>query len=148
MQRFSGPGWDVWLLWGYTGVSGFVQRGAGAYAEDAAVKVLCSRCGAVVAHLNALLGHYQEVHGGVPKPRFFCPDGCNTSATGTPEAATLAQEKLFTCVRECYDVGATHTSGWSEPVPSSTIRNRPLSTPRCVCSNSLQLAERGPFCGS
>lgn len=32
--------------------------------------VLCSRCGAALEHLVALLGHYQEVHGGVPKPRF------------------------------------------------------------------------------
>lgn len=27
--------------------------------------ILCARCDAVVEHLNALLGHYQEVHGGV-----------------------------------------------------------------------------------
>lgn len=38
MQRFAGPHGDVWLLWGYTGISSFVQRGADTDAEPAAVK--------------------------------------------------------------------------------------------------------------
>ena len=40
MQRFSGPHGDVSLLWGYTGVPGLVQRGAGAYAGAEAVKAI------------------------------------------------------------------------------------------------------------
>lgn len=32
--------------------------------------ILCARCDAVVEHVDALLGHYQEVHGGVPKMRY------------------------------------------------------------------------------
>lgn len=32
--------------------------------------ILCARCDAVVEHLNALLGHYQEVHGRVPMAKY------------------------------------------------------------------------------
>ena len=39
--------------------------------------LLCARCDAVLEHLNALLGHYQEVHGRVPKPRWWKIPECN-----------------------------------------------------------------------
>jgi hypothetical protein len=106
--------------------------------------LLCSRCGAAVEHLNALLGHYQEVHGGVPKPRFFCPDGCNTSAMESAEDGPLAQEELFTCVSECYNVGATQ-------VPQLRLANSPLTVrfarlSRDLCRSETQ-RKGGLFCG-
>ena len=66
--------------------------------------ILCARCDAVVEHLNALLGHYQEVHGGVPKPRFFSADDCNTSATVTPGIATQRRQELFRRISELLEL--------------------------------------------
>lgn len=66
--------------------------------------ILCARCDAVVEHLNALLGHYQEVHGRVPKPRFFSADGCNTSATGTPCLATQRRQELLRRISELMEL--------------------------------------------
>lgn len=34
----------------------------------------CGRCGAEFGGITPLLEHYQEVHGGVPKPRFLRPE--------------------------------------------------------------------------
>jgi hypothetical protein len=96
----------------------------------------CGRCGAEFGGITPLLEHYQEEHRGVPKAWFRVE---NTGEELLKKLRALVESEEGMCDTS----SATHTSRWSEPVPSSTIPNRPLSTPGCVCSNSLQQAERG-----
>ena len=105
--------------------------------------LLC-RCGAALAHLNALLGHYQAVHGGVPQAKNFSADGCDTSAMPTPKRGIPAQEELFTCVSECYNEDATQVPQLRLANSPHTVRFARLS--RDLCRSETQ-RKGGLFCG-
>lgn len=114
--------------------------------------LLCSRCGAAVEHVTALLGHYQEVHGGVPKPRFLRPEGCNTSATPEPMLTTERRRELFRRIREllessgqnCYTESATQVPFLRLAKSPLTVRFARLS--RDLCRSETQ-RKGGLFCG-
>ena len=112
----------------------------------------CGRCGAEFGGITPLLGHYQEVHGGVPKPRFFCPDGCNTSATPEPMLTTERRRELFRRIREllessgqnCYTESATQVPFLRLAKSPLTVRFARLS--RDLCRSETQ-RKGGLFCG-
>lgn len=70
--------------------------------------VLCSRCGAALEHLVALLGHYQEVHGRVPMAKYVVEEcwccGCPVDWPAT-QPISSQNPRCDRCRAECYKPG-------------------------------------------